>query len=38
LLVTSLVLVRDNPAHREGSPATRVLALPHEAPVQAIDD
>jgi type IV pilus assembly protein PilP len=33
-----VVLVREDPAHREGSLATRVLALPREAPVQAIDD
>jgi type IV pilus assembly protein PilP len=33
-----VVLVREDPAHREASLATRVLALPREAPVQAIDD
>lgn len=33
-----VVLVREDPAHREGALATRVLAMPHEAPVQAIDD
>lgn len=33
-----VVLVREDPAHREGALATRVLAMPHEAAVQAIDD
>jgi type IV pilus assembly protein PilP len=33
-----VVLVREDPAHREGALATRVLAMPHEAPPQAIDD
>jgi type IV pilus assembly protein PilP len=33
-----VVLVREDPAHREGALATRVLAMPHEAAPQAIDD
>jgi hypothetical protein len=33
-----VVLVREDPAHREGALATRVLAMPHEAAVQAVDD
>ena len=33
-----VVLVQEDPAHREGALATRVLSLPREAPPQSIDD
>ncbi len=33
-----VVLVKEDPAHRERALATRVLALPREAPPQFIDD